>query len=63
MAGAFVGGWDLSIGVTVATGAPVDFTDGKDQSGADLNTSPNAWSNTKAVVLQAAGTLAISAAT
>jgi hypothetical protein len=42
MAGALVGGGNLSTGVTVATGAPVDFTDGKDQvrrrSFADPNT-------------------------
>src|ERR1700674_5839579 len=36
MAGALVGGGDLSTGVKVATGAPVDFTDGKDQ-GAGTN--------------------------
>jgi hypothetical protein len=40
MAGALVGGWDLSTRVTVATGAPVDFTDGKDQSGAGLSPTP-----------------------
>jgi hypothetical protein len=40
MAGALVSGGDLSAGVTVATGARVDFTDGKDQSGADLSPTP-----------------------
>jgi len=40
MAGALVGGRDSSSGVTIATGAPVDFTGGKNQSGADLSPIP-----------------------
>ena len=72
VAGSILGGWDLSTTFTAASGAPIDFSDGTDQSrtglnldrpnvvpGASLsnnNPNPNAWFNKQAVALQDSGT-------
>ena len=69
--GAVAGGWDLSTGIVIASGAPLDFNSGKNQTNIGVNDRPNAvlgqslkidnpapytWFNRQALVINPIGT-------